>query len=164
MSFLSRFYQFSNVMDKVAQGIIVAAITVMTLTTTLQVCLRYLANAALTWPEEVNLLLMPWVAFVGASVAIRRAEHIGITLFIDKLPPVLRKSAYLIGYIIVAVILVLLLKASWKVAMLNMNVYSDAMRIPLIYSRISMVVGSVFMLIQLVYVILKTTTKEGASS
>lgn len=47
---------------------------------------RYVLNATPTWVEQLALLLICYVAFLGAAVGVGEDTHIGVTLFRDMLP------------------------------------------------------------------------------
>ena len=54
---------------------------------------RYVTQASLLWPEEVARWLMVWIAFVGASVGLKRKALIAFQFLIDTYPPGLRRLA-----------------------------------------------------------------------
>ncbi|MBE3636797.1 TRAP transporter small permease [Mangrovicoccus algicola] len=47
---------------------------------------RYVLNATPTWVEQLALLLICYIAFLGAAAGVRDDSHIGVTLFRDLLP------------------------------------------------------------------------------
>ncbi|WP_417721862.1 TRAP transporter small permease [Salipiger sp.] len=52
---------------------------------------RYVLNATPTWVEQLALLLICYIAFLGAAAGVREDSHIGVTLFRDMLPTGARK-------------------------------------------------------------------------
>jgi TRAP-type transport system small permease protein len=52
----------------------------------LQVTCRYVLGSPLVWSEELARYLYIWSCFLGAPIALRRGNHIAITLFVDRLP------------------------------------------------------------------------------
>ncbi|QIE43314.1 TRAP transporter small permease (plasmid) [Rhodobacteraceae bacterium SC52] len=52
---------------------------------------RYVLNATPTWVEQLALLLICYIAFLGAAVGVHENTHIGVTLFRDMLPVTTRK-------------------------------------------------------------------------
>jgi tripartite ATP-independent transporter DctM subunit len=48
---------------------------------------RYVFNAPLTWTDELASTLFLWLAMLGAVIALRRAEHMRLTAFVNILPP-----------------------------------------------------------------------------
>ena len=55
------------------------------------VVLRYVFLAPISWAEEVSLYLMVWIVFVGASVAVRTRGHIAVDLLPLMLSPLARR-------------------------------------------------------------------------
>jgi len=58
---------------------------------------RYVLNATPTWVEQLALLLVCYIVFLGAAVGVREQTHLGVTLFRDALPPALRGVVVLAG-------------------------------------------------------------------
>jgi TRAP-type C4-dicarboxylate transport system permease small subunit len=52
---------------------------------------RYVLNVTPTWVEQLALLLICYIAFLGAAAGVSEDTHIGVTLFRDMMPPDLQK-------------------------------------------------------------------------
>ncbi|GAB5378440.1 MAG: TRAP transporter small permease [Acuticoccus sp.] len=52
---------------------------------------RYVLNATPTWVEQVSLLLVMLITFVGAAVGVHENTHLSVTLFRVLLPRPLRR-------------------------------------------------------------------------
>lgn len=52
---------------------------------------RYVLNVTPTWVEQLALLLICYIVFLGAVAGTRDETHLGVTLFRDMLPKVLQK-------------------------------------------------------------------------
>lgn len=63
---------------------------------------RYVLNATPTWVEQVALLLIVWITFLGAAVGVRRGTHLAVDFIRDAAPVPIRK----IGLLICAVALI----------------------------------------------------------
>ena len=64
---------------------------------------RYVLNATPTWVEQVALLLVALIGFVGASSGVREQSHLGVTFFRDALPGPLRLILETVAHVIMAV-------------------------------------------------------------
>lgn len=53
---------------------------------------RYVLNVTPTWVEQLALLLICYIAFLGAAAGIRENSHIGVSLFRDMLPIAAQKT------------------------------------------------------------------------
>jgi len=49
----------------------------------LQVFMRYVLNAALSWPEELTRYFMIWSGLLAAVYAHNEGQHVGIGLLLD---------------------------------------------------------------------------------
>lgn len=71
--------------------------------TLIAVFYRYVLGNALSWTEELTRYLMIFVGLFGTAVALRRDEHVGFTMIVEKLPPVWQRVANIISYASVGV-------------------------------------------------------------
>ena len=47
---------------------------------------RYVLNATPTWVEQVSLLLIVYIGFLGASVGVHKQTHLGVAVFREMSP------------------------------------------------------------------------------
>lgn len=52
---------------------------------------RYVLNVTPTWVEQLALLLICYISFLGAAAGISENTHIGVTLFRDMMPNAVQK-------------------------------------------------------------------------
>ncbi|MFK7858422.1 MAG: TRAP transporter small permease [Granulosicoccus sp.] len=64
---------------------------------------RYVLNATPTWVEQVSLLLIVLIGFVGASIGVHRGTHLGVTYLRELFPRMLRRFLELLTHIIMSV-------------------------------------------------------------
>ena len=48
---------------------------------------RYVLNSTPTWVEQVALLLVVAISFIGGAVGVRENTHLSVDMFVDALPP-----------------------------------------------------------------------------
>jgi TRAP-type C4-dicarboxylate transport system permease small subunit len=60
---------------------------------------RYVINATPTWVEQVALLIVVWITFLGAAVGIRRGTHLSVEFIRDALPEKLRSLCLLFSIV-----------------------------------------------------------------
>ena len=58
---------------------------------------RYVLNSTPTWVEQVALLLVVWITFLGAAVGIRRKTHLAVDFIRDAMTPGPRKAFTLLA-------------------------------------------------------------------
>jgi TRAP-type C4-dicarboxylate transport system permease small subunit len=77
-------------LDIAAGWAIVALMTVMVGTVSLQVAMRYLMNSSIGWGDELSRLTFVWSIFLGIPLGIRAGAHIGMEIVTARLPDGLR--------------------------------------------------------------------------
>lgn len=61
---------------------------------------RYILNATPTWVEQLALLLVVTVGFLGASVGVHRRTHLNVSLFRTRSPRPIRRAFELLTYLV----------------------------------------------------------------
>lgn len=64
---------------------------------------RYVLNSTPTWVEQVSLLLVVLITFLGAAVGIHENTHLGVSYFRDIAKPWLRKLCTVLSHLGLAV-------------------------------------------------------------
>lgn len=71
---------------------------------------RYVLNVTPTWVEQLALLLICYIAFLGAGAGVRDDTHLGVTLFRDMMPINFQKFTMIaIDFILAAFGIIMLL-------------------------------------------------------
>ncbi|NQW09173.1 MAG: TRAP transporter small permease [Alphaproteobacteria bacterium] len=60
---------------------------------------RYVLNATPTWVEQVSLLLVVLITFLGAAVGIRDDTHLGVSYFKELCPPPVRRVFIVVSHL-----------------------------------------------------------------
>ncbi len=68
----------------------------------LSVLSRYVLNDPIEWSDDVARELMVASSFFGAAGAVARGESVGVSFFVDRLPPLARRAAAAAGGFAVA--------------------------------------------------------------
>ena len=89
---------------------------------------RYILNSTPTWVEQVSLLLVVLIGFVGAAVGIHRKTHLSVSFFRTLCPLPLQRIFDLLGYIMIMVFGYVMMVYSYKLA-----VFKWSTQIPLIH-------------------------------
>ncbi len=63
---------------------------------------RYVLNATPTWVEQLALLLVAYIAYLGAAAGIHEQTHLGVTLFRDALGPKVSGALRLVNDVILS--------------------------------------------------------------
>ncbi|HEX7643695.1 MAG TPA: TRAP transporter large permease subunit [Burkholderiaceae bacterium] len=74
---------------------------------------RYVFDSPLTWSDELASILFLWLAMLGATVALRRGEHMCLAILARRLPAAMQAWVQLVAELVVAAFLVEILPAAW---------------------------------------------------
>ncbi|NDR54835.1 TRAP transporter small permease [Aliiruegeria sabulilitoris] len=87
LSFVHRIEGLLDLLSKLC--LIICAVALATLVATFGwlVWGRYVMNVTPTWVEQLGLLLVGYIAFLGAAVGIHEQFHLSVTLFRDAFGP-----------------------------------------------------------------------------
>ena len=100
--------KIQTVIDDTLDYALIGIIGTMALLVATNVFFRFVLNASIYWGDEVALILMVWLTFLGASVATRENEHYEFKYLINKLEGrALKIYVYLRNSINIIVILIL---------------------------------------------------------
>ncbi|PIE64790.1 MAG: hypothetical protein CSA26_06275 [Desulfobacterales bacterium] len=147
-TFLERLSYF---IDRFSRGFILIIMVVMVSVISLQIFCRYVLNSALIWPEELTIFLMAWMTFVGSAIALRDWEHIGIDFFVGKLSTKHRNITNIAVKLLVMFFVVFLLFTGIFLVGSSSHMISEALRISLVWPRLSVPVGASFMLVHIIH-------------
>lgn len=70
----------------------VVAISIMLCVVCLNVFARYVFRAPTAWSDEVAIICLAYVTFVGGAAAYKRNLHFGIDILLDKMPETFRMA------------------------------------------------------------------------
>lgn len=97
------------------------------------VVLRYAFNSGITWSEEISRFLFVWLIFLGAIVALKQNEHLGVDTLVKRLPAAWQRICYVVSNVLVLFTLWLVFDGSLKLTMMNTNTLSPAVGMPYSY-------------------------------
>lgn len=128
-----------------------------------EVAMRYALQSSTTWIEELTRYLMVWMTMLVASSAIRRAELIGVSLLVDRLPSTVRRAVIATAHCLVLVFLCLVVYHGIKLVGRSFVMTAPALRIPMAWVYLAIPVGAVLMIIQTLGVLLAPPRRPGSS-
>ena len=93
--------------------IIVALMALMSVLIGVQVFMRYVMGASLSWSEELARYLFIWMTYLGVAYAVRKNAHIRVTMLTDKLPDHLKAWVSVFTGVIFAGFAVFVMYQGW---------------------------------------------------
>lgn len=129
--------------------------------------MRTFFSAPTSWSLDISTYLLIWAVFLGSAYAFQEKGHVAVDLLRDavekrwsKAP---RRVMAFIGYAIALVVLIVLMRAGFMLAKTaldtNQLTYANA-QIPAFILWLAVVVGSVMMVITVVFIILDLFTTD----
>ena len=147
-------------------GFIGAALAFSSLLLFLNVVLRYVFLAPISWAEELALYLMVWIVFVGGSVAVRSRGHMAI----DLLPLVLspgnrRRLAIFVALLTLAFFAVFFWYSGQHVLRIQSSGQTTpVMGAPMWLTYLALPVGSLLMGLRTVQLMLRIVREKTAAT
>lgn len=77
------------IFDHIEEIVLVPGFAIMLAVNFGNVLSRYLLPTSWAFTEELCVMMFVYISFFGAAVAVKQRQHLGFTLILDKLPPVL---------------------------------------------------------------------------
>ena len=102
MSQKSLYDRFLDIISQICTLITGVMLVVLTVIFGWLVFGRYVLNATPTWVEQVSLLLIVYIGFLGASVGIHKKTHLGVAVFREISPKPVQKVFELATHILLA--------------------------------------------------------------
>jgi len=72
-------------LDRFLETLVTVSMAVLVIDVTWQVITRFVLKNPSSWTEELATYLMIWVGLLGAAVALRYKDHLGIDYFVSKM-------------------------------------------------------------------------------
>lgn len=88
---------------------------------------RYVLNATPTWVEQVALLLVVYIGFLGASTGVHKKTHLGVSVFREISPRPVRRAFELLSHLLMGGFALVMTVYGYKLA-----VFKWSAQIPLI--------------------------------
>ena len=124
----SRYDKLLDIISAVSTLIAGVGLVVLTVIFGWLVYGRYVLNATPTWVEQVSLLLVMLIGFLGASVGIHKNTHLGVSYFREISPRPVRRVFEFATHIILVVFGAVMMVKSYELA-----VFKWGSQIPLIH-------------------------------
>jgi TRAP-type C4-dicarboxylate transport system permease small subunit len=136
---MKRVYAYYCKAEEIVTGIGFIAIVALVFSSAIA---RGLKNP-IQWTVDISQLLLAWVSFLGADIAWRYSQILGLDLFTRKLPARLRKIIELAVLIIIFIALIIFIKFGLDLARANWKRTMQVVRMSYGFVTLSLPVVSV---------------------
>jgi len=141
MSFLK--WCFRNSMEMLS----VLLTAVLTVVVFLEVLFRYVVHVPLAWSEEFAMFVFQWCSFIGAAIAIRHRSHFSLDLVTKRLPDRWRTKTEIFSSVMIFFVAYLMIHQGLRVVLLTVTHEYSALRFPMAYGYLPIVVSGTLMII-----------------
>lgn len=124
-SLYDKFLDFLCYINTVATGV---ALVFLTVIFGWLVFGRYVLNSTPTWVEQVALLLVVYIGFLGASTGVHKKTHLGVSVFKELSPKPVKRMFELLSHILMGGFALVMTVYGYKLA-----VFKWSAQIPLIH-------------------------------
>ncbi|MGQ0650703.1 MAG: TRAP transporter small permease [Betaproteobacteria bacterium] len=105
------------------------------------VVMRYGLNASLVWAEEISLLLMNVMVFLGAAVMYKARAYVVLEYFYRRLPPGPQRGLTLLTWALACAFAALAAGYAVSLYPLQINTTSYILELPRFYATVPLIVG-----------------------
>lgn len=113
----------------------------------ISVFFRYVIGYALSWPEEISMLLFTWTIFLAGSLGVRENFHVRLVLILKLFPPSVQKILSLIITILIIVFGMILAYSGKDMVSRTFGSISATIGYPMAVMNSSAIVGGVLIVI-----------------
>ena len=134
-------------LDNIEEYILLVLFPLMVIVVFVATCVRYLTVMSQPWAEEVARYSMVWIAYIGASLGIKRNAHLGVEAVLLLLPQGTRKYFDYLRYLIIILFNVLIAYYTFQIiqSQISTEQVSPSLRIPMWFAYGAVPVGAVLM-------------------
>lgn len=148
--------------DHLEELLIGVALSALTIIMFVQIVLRTVFSSALPWAEEVCRYLFVWCGCLGISFSTKEGSHLNLDI-LPSLMPFLKKPFEILSDVAMLVLCAVLVKPGVQVVgkLFSTGQLSAAMRIPMAYVYLALLVGVILTILRLVEKYIKKAVCAG---
>lgn len=133
---------------RAVDGAAILLLAYMALAVLIQIVGRYVFNYSIAWSEETATFAQIWLALLGAGIAMRHNQHVGVDVLILKAPLAVQRVFNIAAFALGAWFLGVVVVGSLSMVAIGMMVKSPALRIPLAIPYSALPVGFGYFLLE----------------
>lgn len=129
-----------------------------------QVIGRYFFNYSIAWSEETATFAQVWLTLLGAGVAMRYNQHVGVDFLILKTPMMVQRLVSGVALVLGVWFLGLVVVGSLSMVSIGLMVKSPALRLPMAIPYSALPVGFGYFLIEFAIATLPRVLRPGRAA
>src|SRR5699024_3717684 len=95
--------------------ILTIMLIVLSLVIIAQIGARYLFHQPLVWSEELALVLMVWITFLGSAIILDEHNHISIDFLVEQFSERIQTLIITFGYFLILLLNISFIIGGWRV-------------------------------------------------
>lgn len=127
---IEKFYNFLDQLAFFSKILTGVAMVVLTVIFGWLVYGRYVLNDTPTWVEQVSLLLVMLITFVGAAIGIHENTHLGVSYFREVVPAPVRTAFAVITHIMLLIFGAIMAVQSYKLTLFKWGSEIPLLHVP----------------------------------
>ncbi len=141
------FLAITNMLVGFAKWSAIIAAVIMTVMVFLQVIFRYVLGEALSFSEELARYMFVWSVAMGSALALRSHSHIGVEVFVERLPVRFRDPAKIVGSLLNLTFFGLLIWYGFVMVDMTMDQESAALLLPMGYVYLAIPISGIVLFV-----------------
>lgn len=133
---------------RLADALALCLFAYMAVAILIQILGRYLFNYSIAWSEETATFAQIWLTLIGAGIAMRYNQHVGVDFLILKAPQPVQRLVGTLAFALGAWFLGVVVVGSLSMVAIGLVVKSSALRIPLAVPYSALPVGFAYFLLE----------------
>jgi TRAP-type C4-dicarboxylate transport system permease small subunit len=138
----------SNALEKAALIVATAVLLAVFLLVLFGVVFRFV-NIRFAMYEELSRWGLVGITFIGASVALKQKQHVGINMVVQAFPLPVAKTCIVAAYLVAMLSLVVAMYFSFRAAFGAAGITGDIVPLPMMYIKLTLPIGMIMMLVHL---------------
>lgn len=122
-----------DVLETVTEWIMALMLATMVALVFGNVVLRYVFHSGIVAAEEIARLMFVWLVFLGATLALRHQQHLGLDFVQVRLPAKVRRACAIVSHLLMLYALWLFVEGSWVQLLIGMETFSTVLRFPMAF-------------------------------
>ncbi|MEP4030854.1 TRAP transporter small permease [Roseibium polysiphoniae] len=115
-----------------------------------QIMGRYVFNYSIAGTEETATFAQIWLVMLGAGIAMRNHQHVGVDVLIVRCPVIVQKMVTGASFLLGLWFLIVVITGSFGLITIGMVVKSAALRLPLVIPYAAIPVGMAYFTLEFI--------------
>jgi len=137
-----------SILRRLVEVVAIALLSCMILLILTQILGRYVFNFSIAWSEELAVFAQIWLVMLGAGIAMRRGQHVGIDILIAGRSQLVQRIAKSAALLLVVWFFFVVITGSFSLLAIGMIIKSPALQMPMAIPYFSLSFGMSYFLLE----------------